>query len=50
MISEKEIKKTIHFNSTPVGFKYQISLTIFVLNFPNPNEVNFGQFENIFSI
>ena len=26
----KEIKKTNHFNSTPVGYKYQISLTIFV--------------------
>ena len=26
----KEIKKTQHFNSTPVGYKYQISLTIFV--------------------
>ncbi len=26
----KEIKKVIHFNSTPVGYKYQISLTIFV--------------------
>jgi cation diffusion facilitator family transporter len=25
-----EIKKTQHFNSTPVGYKYQISLTIFV--------------------
>ena len=26
----KEIMKTNHFNSTPVGYKYQISLTIFV--------------------
>ena len=26
----KEIVKTNHFNSTPVGYKYQISLTIFV--------------------
>ena len=26
----KEIIKTNHFNSTPVGYKYQISLTIFV--------------------
>lgn len=26
----KEIKNVIHFNSTPVGYKYQISLTIFV--------------------
>ena len=26
----KEIKKVIHFNSTPVGYKYQISFTIFV--------------------
>lgn len=26
----KEIKKIQHFNSTPVGYKYQISLTIFV--------------------
>lgn len=26
----KEIKKVNHFNSTPVGYKYQISLTIFV--------------------
>ena len=25
-----EIKKVIHFNSTPVGYKYQISLTIYV--------------------
>lgn len=25
-----EIKKVIHFNSTPVGYKYQISFTIFV--------------------
>ena len=28
--SHKEIKKVNHFNSTPVGFQYQISLTIFV--------------------
>jgi len=26
----KEIKNVIHFNSTPVGYKYQISFTIFV--------------------
>jgi divalent metal cation (Fe/Co/Zn/Cd) transporter len=26
----EEIKKVIHFNSTPVGYKYQISLTIYV--------------------
>ena len=26
----KEIKGMRHFNSTPVGYKYQISLTIFV--------------------
>ena len=26
----KEIKNVIHFNSTPVGYKYQISLTVFV--------------------
>ena len=26
----KEIKKVDHFNSTPVGYKYQISFTIFV--------------------
>lgn len=26
----KEVKKVIHFNSTPVGYKYQISFTIFV--------------------
>ena len=25
-----EIKKTNHFNSTPVGYQFQISLTIFV--------------------
>ena len=25
-----EIKKIRHFNSTPVGYKYQISVTIFV--------------------
>ncbi len=28
--SHSEIKKIIHFNSTPVGYRYQISLTIFV--------------------
>ena len=28
--SHEEIKKVIHFNSTPVGYKYQISFTIFV--------------------
>ena len=28
--SHKEIKKVNHFNSTPVGYKYQISFTIFV--------------------
>ena len=26
----KEIKRVIHFNSTPVGYKYQISFTIYV--------------------
>ena len=26
----KEIAKVIHFNSTPVGYKYQISFTIYV--------------------
>lgn len=26
----KDIKKVIHFNSTPVGYRYQISFTIFV--------------------
>lgn len=26
----KEIKKVNHFNATPVGYKYQISFTIFV--------------------
>lgn len=26
----KEIKKTQHFNSTPIGYRYQISVTIFV--------------------
>ena len=26
----EEIKKVIHFNSTPVGYKYQISFTIYV--------------------
>ena len=26
----KEIKKVQHFNSTPVGYQYQISFTIFV--------------------
>ena len=26
----KEVKKVNHFNSTPVGYKYQISFTIFV--------------------
>ena len=28
--THKEIKKINHFNSTPVGYRYQISLTIFV--------------------
>lgn len=28
--NHKEIKKVIHFNSTPVGYKYQISFTIYV--------------------
>ena len=28
--SHEEIKKVIHFNSTPVGYKYQISFTIYV--------------------
>jgi len=28
--SHKEVKKVIHFNSAPVGYKYQISFTIFV--------------------
>ncbi len=28
--SHKEIKKVIHFNSAPVGYKYQISFTIYV--------------------
>ncbi len=28
--SHKEIKKVTHFNSTPVGYKFQISFTIFV--------------------
>ena len=28
--NHKEIKKVTHFNSTPVGYKYQISFTIFV--------------------
>ena len=28
--SHSEIKKVIHFNSTPVGYKYQISFTIYV--------------------
>ena len=28
--SHDEIKKVIHFNSTPVGYKYQISFTIYV--------------------
>lgn len=28
--NHKEIKKFTHFNSTPVGYKYQISLSIFV--------------------
>ena len=26
----KEVKKVIHFNSTPVGYRYQISFTIYV--------------------
>ena len=26
----KEVKKIIHFNSTPVGYRYQISFTIYV--------------------
>ena len=28
--AHKEIKKISHFNSTPVGYMYQISFTIFV--------------------
>lgn len=28
--NHKEIKKVIHFNSTPVGYRYQISFTIYV--------------------
>ena len=28
--SHEEIKKVIHFNSTPVGYRYQISFTIYV--------------------
>ena len=28
--AHKEIKKVIHFNSTPIGYKYQISFTIYV--------------------
>ena len=28
--SHEEVKKVIHFNSTPVGYKYQISFTIYV--------------------
>ena len=28
--SHEEIKKVIHFNSTPVGYLYQISFTIYV--------------------
>ena len=28
--AHKEIKKVIHFNATPVGYKYQISFTIYV--------------------
>ena len=28
--SHEEIQKVIHFNSTPVGYKYQISFTIYV--------------------
>lgn len=27
---EKQVKRVIHFNSTPVGYKYQISFTIYV--------------------
>lgn len=27
---EKQVKKIIHFNSTPVGYRYQISFTIYV--------------------
>jgi cation diffusion facilitator family transporter len=26
----KEVKKVTHFNSTPIGYRYQISFTIFV--------------------
>ena len=26
----EEIKKVIHFNSTPIGYRYQISFTIYV--------------------
>lgn len=28
---EKQVKKVIHFNSTPVGYKYQISFTIMLM-------------------
>ena len=28
--NHKEIKKVTHFNSTPIGYKYQISFSIFV--------------------
>ena len=28
--NHKEVKKVIHFNSAPVGYKYQISFTIYV--------------------
>ena len=30
IFSHEEIKKVIHFNSTPVGYRYQISFTIYV--------------------
>ena len=30
IFSHKEIKKINHFNSTPVGYRYQISFSIFV--------------------
>ena len=37
--AHKEIKEVIHFNSTPVGYQYQISFTIFV-------DVNLSTFES----
>lgn len=39
IMKHKEIKKVEHFNATPVGYKYQISFTIYI-------DGNLSTFEN----